>query len=129
MSFCEMQPSLKKNHPKLASQESSPVPTTRYTSTHQRKNTEKDAEALLRLAPTLTYTPIKDGFRLESITPEWVPLKPQPKLPGGHYQLRYSSRAVVHMTRSLARDSIFLTGTVSSKRLDLGMQRLRTGGP
>jgi len=66
MSFCETQPSLKKITLKLARQESSPMPTTRHTSTCQRKNTEKDAEALPRPARILSYTLIKGGFRLES---------------------------------------------------------------
>jgi len=55
MSFCEVQPSLKKTITlKLARSESSPIPTTRHTSTRQRTDTEK-AEALLHLARTLSY--------------------------------------------------------------------------
>ena len=114
LSFCETQPSLKKITPKLARQESSPMPTTRHTSTRQRKNTEKDAEALPHLARILSYMLIKGGIRLESITAEWVHRMPQPRLPGSHHQLRSSYCA--YMTRSLARDSVFFVGIVSFKR-------------
>ena len=67
MSFCETQPSLKKNHPKLARQEFSSMPTTQHTSTRQRKNTEKETETLLCRAGTLSYTLIKGGFMVPAI--------------------------------------------------------------
>jgi len=60
------------------------------------------------------FTLIKGGFRLESITAEWVP---QATTYLGYPAATMNcDRAVVHITRSLARGFIFFTGTVSSNR-------------
>ena len=49
-----------------------------------------------------------------SITVEWVDRRSQPRFPAATINW---DRDVVHMTISLLRDSIFLTGNVSSKRV------------
>ena len=87
MGFVKRNHRQKKTTSKLARQEPPPMSTARHTSTRQRKNTEKDVGALPHLARNLSYTLRKSGFRLESIA-EWAHCRPQPRLPGGHHQLR-----------------------------------------